>query len=308
MKKLIALISTVAITLSFSVCTFAAEDEPATTYNKTTKEFTTTVKGVVDQATLLVVKGEELSIDGSTNNIEYIDQKTVGDTTVFNYKLMADPVVNSGDVYTVFVGGSNLSTGPFSEEIIPEEKTTAPTKFTISGTVTTAVAPVTRGTAQQNATADLEFQTRAILKSSLTATETLQIVPVDYSSKTFTFAPVDNGSYYVVIYRVGCIPRFISVTVNGDNVPLGDKPLILGDANNSSLRTIYGTITSDVVVDASDLNAIIAKSGKSVNDGANFSYKCDLNTDLATDASDLNVVISSSGKSMNNYNEGIIFN
>lgn len=150
MKRLIALISSVAIVLSFS--SFAmASNTITTTYTAptapdTSGTFVTTVTGELgDQATLIAFPTTEgLNTDNGTN-IEYIDQIKSGQgadsKTIFTYKfktLHADFVANKE--YTVKVGGV-LEGDPLVSKVTPKT-VTAPTTYTVSGNVTGAAAKI----------------------------------------------------------------------------------------------------------------------------------------------------------------------
>ena len=160
MKKLISLISVVAIILSFSAVTFAEvktlyDGSQATlvdnkkidsvTYDTESMEFKVTATGINDQATLLAHPEGNLNTTAGSVNIEYIDQlgaengenADVG-KTVFKFKMKANTfAANAG--YDIKIGGSNVGT-VLSTMVVPNPVTT-PTGYTVSGFVD-SIAPI----------------------------------------------------------------------------------------------------------------------------------------------------------------------
>lgn len=313
MKKLIALTLSLAIILCFSFAVMAAPvtltngtagsdnngtQSMSTTFDADTKTFVTTVTGVTDQATLLVFSGNTLTTENGTN-IEFIDQTTVGTTTEFTYKLKTDPVANA--TYTIKVGGSNLTT-PLSQYVTPIVQT-APTTFTISGTVsnaadTVAIEGVDPEFLQPYNTGWLTtVNLYDSFGGNLVATTT-----VDPTSKTFSIADIaiqksgdtaEKSTYFLEIKRLGFVLRYIDVTV--DNKDLGDKPLIAGDF-------AYGG-AQDYQVEATDVGILFENYGKNVDENVDFNLEYDVNTDFVLEATDVGTLFENYGKSIETYGD-----
>lgn len=321
MKKLIALISSVAIVLSLSTIAFA-EAQPlanlddsgkdsngtqsivSTTYDPESKEFEVKVSGIetTAQATLLAHDGEELTITQDSNNIEYIDQKAAENVTTFTFKMKTDPVANVE--YTIKLGGSGNFGDVLSERVMP----VAGSGYTISGTVNSALATITdaRFTAEQLKKANDAFATHVVLKRSARDTEGIVGLrtTVDPTTKEFSITGVPADDYVLVIYRTGCVARFIPVTVDA-NKPLGDKSLITGDTNISAAFPLFDGITSDLVIESADLSPILTGYGKNLND-IDFNFRADLNADLVIESADLSPVLTGYGKNYQDYNDGLV--
>ena len=88
---------------------------------------------------------------------------------------------------------------------------------------------------------------------------------INPSTKSVTISGVLNGVYVMEVVRNGFLPRFITVTVDGANVDLGDKPILPGDLNydgningqdSGLLFSVYNGVFPDAPYDLNyDLNA-----------------------------------------------------
>jgi hypothetical protein len=314
MKKLIALTLSLAIILCFSFAVMAAPvtltnngtagsdnngtQSMVTTFDADTMTFVTTVTGVTDQATLLAFSGDTLTTTGETN-IEFIDQISIGTTQQFTYKLKTDPVANA--TYTIKVGGSNLAT-PLSQFVTP---IVGASGYTISGTVSNAADLNIIGDEALDAIYNAAWKTVVTLKASVYAETFIAETVVDGAAKTFSFANVANGTYVLSIIRDGYLPREMEITVAGENINLGDKPLLGGDLYGPDL-TVYTDITTDLFIDGADLGVLVANLGI---DYENLDYlaKYDIYPDLFVDGADLGTLVSNLGNDYSAYGETISY-
>jgi hypothetical protein len=296
MKKLIALTLCLALVLSFSFVAMAATS--TTTYDSQTGIFTTTVTADVgDQATLIAFPASGLDTTGSTN-IEFIDQATTtAGATEFTYKFKNEVVANQA--YTIKVGGSLLAT-PLSETITP---VLGATGYTISGTVSNAAELNIIGDEGLDAIYNDAWKTIVTLKASVYAETFIAETVVDGTAKTFSFADVADGTYVLSIIRDGYLPREMEITVAGADIDLGDKPILGGDMSGSDIP-VYTNISTDLLIDGSDLGTFLTVLGIDF-ENVDYLAKYDVSPDLLVDGSDLGTVIANLGSDYSAYGETI---
>lgn len=320
MKKLVALISSVALVLSMAFSGSAAT--ATTTYVDGTGDqagygtFTTTITGDVGgQATLLVFTGERASI--TANSIEYIDQQTstVDGTTFVNYKLKNK--LNPGDKITAYVGGSTAGDAvlatvadytPVAPTPTPSSEPSSTPGYKVYGTVSNAaeLAGGSFANETEKGLANEAWKTYVVLKNTIKDTTTvLPPVEVDPVSKIFEIKNVPNGNYVAVIYRAGFLPRYIkNVNVANADFPLGDKTLLMGDMTTSTNYPVYGSIGTDAIVDSTDRSVLMTNFFKDVK-SPGFVYHYDLTGDFIVDSTDISSLMTNFFKDILNYNEGV---
>lgn len=261
MKKLCSLLTCAGLMLSMATIASADVDKdfnevvhPTVTTAKmhttlTGDLFTTTVVGVGTQATLLVVKGDNVTADSET--IQGIDQNG---TMVFEYRLR-DTSFEANQKYTIKVGGSDLGS-PISQVIIPNESS-APTGYTISGTVENRILPQDTGEGEEydleldeafkttvSVYTDFDLDNGEPLSPLLDAEENAVVVTVDAGNGRFSIPNLDDGNYYLVVERVGNLKYFAYVEVAGDDIDVGDMSLIAGDVDDDMF--VYGNDSESV--------------------------------------------------------------
>lgn len=342
MKKLIAFISSVAIVLSFSLSSFAAT--ATTKYEELEGDlpgygtFTTTVTAdVTGQATILAVKGSELST--TYDNIQFIDQKTAGTganaKTEFTYKLMDQ--VEAGKEYSVMVGGSTLTSaipapavdkdGVPLAEFIPRSGD----GYTITGEVSNPALPADEETFNwfweaQDLVDNLQllnskWQAKAEIISFSDLPKYLRNIIVDEGNEiniiasadvltdgSFTIeldpletAPVfetgDDPNYCLIVTRNGYLTFFKKIYFENKNIPLAD-----------SIELIPGDVMDSIDLGVSDTDFLkIFGNPASFFDGYDYYFpEIDLNGDgFVNDTDSLQVFAHSGNEYLEYVEDGI---
>lgn len=329
MKKLIALISSVAIALSFSTFVFAADPiviesagDVTTTYDNATGEFSAKVPGLVlgSQGTILVHKGAQLKLtaDATTypdgTNIESINQQDGATETVFTFKLRG--TIDPAEVYTVKIGGSDLlaaKVGTF------KVKQAVPTNYTIKGKVNN----VAEAPDYDNVFFEVDSADWGKFSSDLTTTWKTRIDFVPFSELQNYVVPfVDGGAEYEFVNPITTYAAVVSDNTVTPAISPGDFTLTIPatvesgtyalvvrrngyltffkkinyqkqsiNLTSSPINLIGGDVDGAVnlAVDPSDLLPVI--NGQSYYMDGNYNSKLDMNATGYIDPDDLLIII-----------------
>ena len=330
MKKIISLISILAIILSFSTVAFGAElltdgavtvDGKSITsidYDSTTGEFEVTATGITGQATLLAFPVAGLETTGGTNNIEFIDQDAATSSTVFNFKMKTAP---TSGIFTIKVGGSNVDTALSVDVNLGGDSS----DYTISGTVATLAPvvdaddlgdldPAIRGdfiaaveekwatTVTLISFADLADLVKSYADPSLLdapyVEDAIASTTADLTSGAFSLAvpsDVTSADYVLVFRQAGSMPFLKKVEFRGSNVVLDNSiSFIRGDVSN--IARDYNV--PDFQVNMRDLSLIVGNMttyDEFADDDDAFKFALDINYDLQVTFGDVSSAFSSFG-------------
>jgi len=272
MKKLISLVTLVAVIASFSLCAFADTDvSDKITGNETTLEatdgvYTVEAESTGDYATILAVKGKTIKVGA----IQYINQDTTTEgKATFNFALNDDILGNEtsskidDDVYVLTGGDSNGIKVAGKIDTTPDAP--QPTAFTVSGTVSNAPSQ-SFITDELSALAEEIYGAEAVagylapyeITAHLIAEEefenfiywsigedaeftALQTAKVSFEDGSYSFSDVENGTYAVALTADGALTWVDYVIVDGENVTVDAVELLYGDVITAKDAMIDGT-------------------------------------------------------------------
>lgn len=313
MKKLIALIASVAIMLGVSVSTLAA-DEITTVYREATDDYATTVNvSVGDQATLLVYHGSSLQLTATPNqatdgtkiytdgtNIEFIDQIATKDGMQFVYKLREGAPAGS---YKVKVGGS---TGSVYESGFTVAGTS--TGYTISGTVSDVVPYNLFGDPTEfDEDFYQAFKTTVTIQKDGYEGEVVSTIDVDASSKSYSVSSLEAGTYFVKIERTGFLTRYLKFVVSDETVTegvynVGNTVLIAGDINadwyatGEDVAVLFNRLWASAWNDDGEVEV-----DSDAESGTGYVYAADFNYDTSITGEDVAIMFQNLWSSYESY-------
>ncbi|MEI6132202.1 MAG: Ig-like domain-containing protein [Bacillota bacterium] len=135
--------------------------------------------------------------------------------------------------------------------------------------------------------------TTVIIKKSYLSSEVpVAISVVSPVTKNIVFSEIADGTYVVEMSRAGFITRYFTLVVAGENINVGDKPLVAGD------------LFVDGKVDGSDTEIILSSMGITFSDEGYATGK-DFNCDGIVDGTDVEMLFLSMGKSTVTYGETV---
>lgn len=268
MKKLISLLAAISIVSACSLSAFAmdftvgdgtlsaagnADTKIEKGDNKLYNVNLTELAGGQDQTTILAVKGNAITV----GSIQYIGQSA---TPSFSFDLKDE--LGSDKVY-VLAGGSTLT----PTVVGYMQASTAPSTFTISGTVTGYAAG----------------KTLPVVK--MVSADNKEYVGTVLDGGAYTISNVPAGEYTFTITKAAHITYTSPLTISADKA-VSDIALISGDTNN------------DFVVDVSDFTAVGVNFGTALGiTGDDFVKSADTNDDDCVDVSDFTAIGVNFGKS-----------
>lgn len=299
MKKLIALLVSIAVMMSMSLTSFAAftdaiEVNSDGTYTAVLSSDAATANAG-KQTTIVAYKGNTIEV----GSIQYIDQ-AAADSFTFQLKdaltadvkvVMGGEAIDKQEIGTIFVATPAPTSAP----------TPDPT-YTVSGSVNNFVEADFYETMLADelvAEEDLEayksqYATVAYLVDMDGVTEFIDnygdelvinaIASAEIVDGTYAFEGLANGEYAVVIYRVGSLPYMEYATVDGADVDMGAIDMIHGDFISAK----------DFVIDSADLTVIVAAISD-ITEPDKFIASCDIEHDYVIDSADLTTVVSNIG-------------
>ncbi|MEI6602304.1 MAG: lectin like domain-containing protein [Clostridia bacterium] len=194
----------------------------------------------------------------------------------------------TGDVTSPYKADSNLSSTP--------TPTPTPTPGLLSAillTSSTAANEIDTGDLIYDAYMNEHGRTTVTLRSTYLATEIIATAVVDLHTKTAIMPAIPHGSFVLSIYRTGYLPRDINVTLAGQDLFLGDKPLKAGDVSQN-----------DGMIDGADSESMFSVIGYSY-ENPEYDSLYDLAFDGIIDGSDIEYLLENLGFSISEYNENI---
>lgn len=281
MKKNVCLLFALVFAFAFSCVAFAANtaidvDNVVITENGD-NFFSVTgyVLNPVDnqQVTVLVVPTSIL-VDGkisgevADSDIAYINQVTIGADNEFAVTVGIQESLDP-TLYSLLLGGTDIAVADqYVGPLVPAKG------YTVSGTV---VAGGNFTTEEIYATAQVTVTISELSKTAVAA----------FADFSWAIEEVEDGTYTLIVSKPGWLSYQLNdVVVSGQDLALGTITLTAGD------------ITSDGIINATDLGALLGAFGAS---SSSESYKAniDLTGDCIINATDLGSLLGNFGASSN---------
>lgn len=291
-KKLLLRLSCVFIIISFTVTAFALNsmvDEENITVSDTENEIGITVPYTpapgVEQVTLLAVRGGEDPPETiEESDIVYIDQQSA-ELSSFSFAVDKGKFDGENRYIHIKLGGTSVET----PDLVTMEIYSG---HSISGTVSTAADYYDFEDADINNELNSAWKTTVELRPSFLSDTVIATADVDPETKAFELTDIENGTYVLEIKRAGYLSRYVTVTVENEDVALQDKPIIPGDFNN------------DLVIDPADASALWYVMGYGYG-APGYIAEWDISPDGIMDAADHAMFFYYVGLDVTYYNEDV---
>ena len=309
MKKLISLVTVVAIIAASSLCAFASTDitslvadAQVITANETTGLYDVVAPSTGAYSTILAVKGKTIQVGA----IQYINQANAeGGSATFSFALNDDLLNNetsapiTDDVYVLTGGDGEMNVAGYID-VTPEAP--QPTAFTVSGTVANAPSQdfideltgyvvelygeeqVEHYVSAYEITAHLisedEFENFVLTTiNEADGFEALQTTKVSFADGSYSFSDVEAGTYAVALTCDGAITWVDYVTVEAGDVAVEDVDLVYGDVITAK----------DAMIDSVDITHVVNNQCDIETETFNGAY--DVKTDCMVDVVDITNVV-----------------
>lgn len=281
MKKNVCLLFALVFAFAFSCVAFAANtaidvDNVVITENGD-NFFTVTgyVLNPVDnqQVTVLVVPTSIL-VDGkisgevADSDIAYINQVTIGEENNFSVTVGIQESLDA-TLYSLLLGGTDIAVADqYVGPLVPAKG------YTVSGSV---VAGGNFTTEDIYATAQVTVTISELSKSAVAA----------FADFSWAIEEVEDGTYTLIVSKPGWLSYQLNdVVVSGQDLVLDTITLTAGD------------ITSDGIINATDLGALLGAFGAG-SGSASYKANIDLTGDCIINATDLGSLLGNFGASSN---------
>ena len=236
------------------------------------------------EVTILKLTFKKIVGDASTAFSNFY--KTEGGTIVSKLIYSTTNIIQQGQATSVIFVRPDL----FYTQFIPYSAT-----HSVTVTSSTALAPRTWDDPEINAWGDTTWATTVRIMTSFQTNDSLENGIIDPITKQLTISGLSNGTYVMAIERLGYLSRYVTVTIAGDDVSLGDKPLLAGD-----FYVDYSIESTDV---AEFLNALGSVYGDSAYDP-----KYDVTGDASIESEDVALWYVNYGKSVWDYTDSASVN
>lgn len=275
-KKVVALSATFA--MAASVAASAATIDSVTvadgaTADSITVNYTSTGLASDAQATILVYEGDTPFVNGTGDNVGYINQDTATGSFTFAMRDSLVPAAGTQKTYNVKIGGTDVAVAGTGTITLGEA---AATTYSISGTV---------GTVANYTDAELkEAYTPVIEITDLEYNPIGNPIEIDVSSLAddaegtvpFKVEGLEIGkSYLLAFVRAGACPREVKLTSN-----------IKADINNVAVELWGSDVNGDYEITPTDINGAIA-----LYNAGSYEYEADSNLDGDVNGTDINAII-----------------
>lgn len=278
-KKVVALSATFA--MAASVAASAATIDSVTvadgaTAGSITVNYTSTGLASDAQATILVYEGETPFVNGTGDNVGYINQDAATGSFTFAMRDSLVPAAGTQKTYNVKIGGTDVAVAGSATITLGEA---AATTYSISGTV---------GDVMNFGDGEFAADTEAYAASIDVCDEnwnTLKTVSIDVSSINpdigigsvpFTVDGLEFGKkYYLYFMRAGACDKQITLSST-----------VAADIKNVNVELWAGDPSKDTIIDGTDVGIALAKAKANAYD-----IECDANADTFVDGTDIGIML-----------------
>ncbi|MEI6132303.1 MAG: hypothetical protein WCQ41_05720, partial [Bacillota bacterium] len=172
--------------------------------------------------------------------------------------------------------------------------TPTPATYSVTASSNSVANAISTGDSSYNTFLNNNSKTTLTVKSSYLSQQTIATTTFNANTKSATISNLSNGNYVLVISRAGYLTRYVSITISGQNVDIGQKTLIPGD------------IFASGNIDGSDTESFFSSIGQLYGDGG-YAIACDLNNDGIIDGTDAEMVFAKLGLNVGYYGETVDF-
>jgi len=252
--------------------------------------------------------GNYFLIGFSKQNGNTISLSDSQELTVLNFKFKKLSAYNSDafSYYNKTVNGTVVNKLIYDVTNILQSPTnigsniyTRPALFTIemkqisrsvTFSVSSAAQRVNTGDSVYNDYMNGNSGTTVTVRNSYLTLSVIQNTTVPLPTKTSVLINLADQKYLLSILRKGYLRRDVPIVVAGENLSLGDKPLVAGD------------VYVDGIIDGSDSELLFSKIGNTYVDAA-YDIACDFNNDGVIDGTDTEKLFSGLGFDVIDYHE-----